>query len=605
MPTSQIFRRKMERMDVQLPDDSALVNDAKATPIPIAANKQAESHSNLILNLLDGEAFDIVAEAKILDTPVSDETFSELRRLLDAPLHPTVYRHQFHARGQLEGETVRSFARELRHLTERCYEKESAEELRKRILEQLAEGIRPTNIKGSSYFIHLATWTPQCGWPKTSSGSRQQSADQYNVTSRHGRPVRRTAPQCIKEAQTGIGDLATRVMVAANGDLGGTIRVDHATLRSGQIVKPTRVPTGPPEATSEQWNVQLHADVPQVSAALSLGNLPSGRLLRTWERYVAVDRRRGIKEDLAFCFQQSHTRMIHQSMFLGVLRMHHPTLPRDPRTLMRTPRDCPKKYIGSGVYAHIGLEKALLRHLSLPGKDDYTSAQLQLLIDGVSPFNASKTIVAYFMAHCFTVDFGTVRIAAGWYMVHQLRSPEIDTDPSRGDTAAILELDKGIAVTLSTVNSRLQALETQMARNFPPSNDPRPAAMPETFRSPARTQEDLVAREAELAKSDVYNVVKSLARMGGTDVADTVRRIMSSLTTNLTGTGNKRAACDLLLMEVVEDAISSQQRYADISAEELRVHMRRWCRNARDRAGGRMQRRAKQSNQQNVDLNTN
>ncbi|KAA3679679.1 uncharacterized protein DEA37_0006212 [Paragonimus westermani] len=117
----------------------------------------------------------------------------------------------------------------------------------------------------------------------------------------------------------------------------------------------------------------------------------SRRLLRTWERYVVVDRRRSIKEDLAFCFQQSHTRMIHQSMFLGVMRVNHPTLPRDPRTLMRPPRDCPKNYIGSGVYVHFGLEEALLHHLSFPGNSDYTSAHLQLYIDEVSPFNASKT----------------------------------------------------------------------------------------------------------------------------------------------------------------------------------------------------------------------
>ncbi|KAA3670471.1 uncharacterized protein DEA37_0001345, partial [Paragonimus westermani] len=126
------------------------------------------------------------------------------------------------------------------------------------------------------------------------------------------------------------------------------------------------------------WNVQLHADLHQVIAASSLENLLSGRLLRTWERYVAVDRRR------ATCAHDS-------SMFLGVLRMNHPTLPLDPRTLMRTPRDCPKKYIGSSVYVHFGLKKALLRHLSLPGNGDCTSAHLQLHIGGVSPFNASKT----------------------------------------------------------------------------------------------------------------------------------------------------------------------------------------------------------------------
>ncbi|KAA3671059.1 uncharacterized protein DEA37_0004185 [Paragonimus westermani] len=40
MPTSQIFRRITERMNVQLQDDSAIVDDAKATLIPIAAKKQ-------------------------------------------------------------------------------------------------------------------------------------------------------------------------------------------------------------------------------------------------------------------------------------------------------------------------------------------------------------------------------------------------------------------------------------------------------------------------------------------------------------------------------------------------------------------------------------
>ncbi|KAF5395453.1 hypothetical protein PHET_12112 [Paragonimus heterotremus] len=115
------------------------------------------------------------------------------------------------------------------------------------------------------------------------------------------------------------------------------------------------------------------------------------RTLRPWERYVAMGRHRTIAKDLAFCFRQSHTRMNHQSMFLGVLRMYHPTLPRDPGTLMRTPRECPKRHIGPGSHVHFGLEKALLRHLSPPNTTHCTVAHIQLSIDGVSPFNASKT----------------------------------------------------------------------------------------------------------------------------------------------------------------------------------------------------------------------
>ncbi|KAA3679854.1 uncharacterized protein DEA37_0011653 [Paragonimus westermani] len=87
---------------------------------------------------------------------------------------------------------------------------------------------------------------------------------------------------------------------------------------------------------------------------------------------------------------------------------------------------------------------------------------------------------------------------------------------------------------------------------------------------PRCPKEDLDAREADLAKSDVYDVVmKSLARMSGTDVADTVRRMLSFLihhelavTINWTGTCNKRAACDLLLMAVVQDDSQVNEEYS-------------------------------------------
>ncbi|KAF7234280.1 hypothetical protein EG68_11740, partial [Paragonimus skrjabini miyazakii] len=133
-------------------------------------------------------------------------------------------------------------------------------------------------------------------------------------------------------------------------------------------------------------------------------------------------------------------------------------------------------------------------------------------------------------------------------------------DPLQGDTTAILNIVKGIVSTLSTVNSRLQALETQVARCLPPITSSTPAVMPVMFRSPARTQDDLDAREAELANSEVYGVVmKSLSRMGGMDVADTIHRMISFfihhdlvVSMNWSGVCNKRATCDLLSMELVQ-----------------------------------------------------
>ncbi|KAF7258422.1 hypothetical protein EG68_04198 [Paragonimus skrjabini miyazakii] len=83
-------------------------------------------------------------------------------------------------------------------------------------------------------------------------------------------------------------------------------------------------------------------------------------------------------------------------------------------------------------------------------------------------------------------------------------------DSLQNDTTTILDLVRRIVSTFSTVTSRLQALETQMTRSFPPPTSSKPAVMPAMFRSPARTHEELDEREAELANSQVYDVVVSV-----------------------------------------------------------------------------------------------
>ncbi|KAF6769493.1 hypothetical protein AHF37_12460 [Paragonimus kellicotti] len=105
--------------------------------------------------------------------------------------------------------------------------------------------------------------------------------------------------------------------------------------------------------------------------------------------------------------------------------------------------------------------------------------------------------------------------------------------------------------------------------------------------------------------------MKLLSRIGGTDVVDTVRRMLSFLThndlavsMNWTGACNKRAACDLLSMEVVQEMQMpwlTNRITSEASGAELLVHMRRWFRNARDRAGGRT-RRIKPHTPKDVDL---
>ncbi|KAF6780367.1 hypothetical protein AHF37_00136 [Paragonimus kellicotti] len=98
--------------------------------------------------------------------------------------------------------------------------------------------------------------------------------------------------------------------------------------------------------------------------------------------------------------------------------------------------------------------------------------------------------------------------------------------------------------------------------------------------------------------------------MGGTDVADTVHRMLSFLihndlavSMNWTGACNKRAACDLLSMEAVQDAVVSQQRYADVSAKYFQYTCAVRFRNARDRSGGgRTKRTMKHHKPEDVDM---
>ncbi|KAF7238258.1 hypothetical protein EG68_11318 [Paragonimus skrjabini miyazakii] len=126
---------------------------------------------------------------------------------------------------------------------------------------------------------------------------------------------------------------------------------------------------------------------------------------------------------------------------------------------------------------------------------------------------------------------------------------------------------KGAAVRSTFCASRSEILSPfspRMATNTSSSksvctSNSKPAVMPAMFRSSARTQEDQDAREAELANSEMYDVVmKSRSRIGGTDVTDAIRRMMSFLihndlavSMNWSGVCNKREACELLSMELV------------------------------------------------------
>ncbi|KAF7261035.1 hypothetical protein EG68_01491 [Paragonimus skrjabini miyazakii] len=271
--------------------------------------------------------------------------------------------------------------------------------------------------------------------------------------------------------------------------------------------------------------------------------------------------------------------------------MYHPTLPRDPRTLMGTPRERSKRRIDPGVSP----QRSLIAGPStvrLPAFHDLPPLLIPKEAAVHSTFYSSRSEILSPFSPRMTINTSSSESVC---------TSKAGLDSLQGDTTVILNLVKGIVSTLSTVNSRRQALETQVARRFFPTTSSKPAVMPVMFRSPARTQEDLDAREAELANSEVYDVVmKSISRMCGTDVADTIRRMSFlihndlAVSMNWGGVCNRQAACNLLSID--------QQSYADVSGEELLVNMRRWLLNARDRAGGRTKRITKLPKSKDVDL---
>ena len=74
---------------------------------------------------------------------------------------------------------------------------------------------------------------------------------------------------------------------------------------------------------------------------------------------------------------------------LKEMRDHHPSLPKDPRTLLQTPRYCRLRKIAGGSYVHIGLKAGLI-HILRDVEDNITEVGIQLNVDGMRAFNSSR-----------------------------------------------------------------------------------------------------------------------------------------------------------------------------------------------------------------------
>ncbi|BHF63234.1 hypothetical protein SprV_0200622600 [Sparganum proliferum] len=73
-----------------------------------------------------------------------------------------------------------------------------------------------------------------------------------------------------------------------------------------------------------------------------------------------------------------------------MLRPYHPEIPKDPRTLLQTPRTCISKPLNKGNYVHLGLERGLQDQLHSLPETTVPEMHIQLHIDGMKIFKGSS-----------------------------------------------------------------------------------------------------------------------------------------------------------------------------------------------------------------------
>ena len=89
----------------------------------------------------------------------------------------------------------------------------------------------------------------------------------------------------------------------------------------------------------------------------------------------------------ALTFNVNHSAL---TQLLHILHDHHPELPKDIRTLLKTPRSIVSKQLQNGLYCHLGLKSQLLNLIT---QDMYIAGELCIYlsfnVDGIPLFKSS------------------------------------------------------------------------------------------------------------------------------------------------------------------------------------------------------------------------
>nr|VZI51834.1 unnamed protein product [Spirometra erinaceieuropaei] len=90
-----------------------------------------------------------------------------------------------------------------------------------------------------------------------------------------------------------------------------------------------------------------------------------------------------------FCLEAQMPLSTTKKLF-RMLRPYHPEVPKDPRTLLQTPRTCISKPLNKGNYVHLGLGRGLVDQLHSLPEATVPEIHIQLHIDGMKIFKGSS-----------------------------------------------------------------------------------------------------------------------------------------------------------------------------------------------------------------------
>ena len=104
-----------------------------------------------------------------------------------------------------------------------------------------------------------------------------------------------------------------------------------------------------------------------------------------------MDIRNWIREKLKQWASTFGITLVAVTALLSILRVHHPELPKDARTLLGTQKKIAVHALGGGEYHHFGLAKGILSKLnSIHLPSSLQTIRLQFNIDGLPIFKSSK-----------------------------------------------------------------------------------------------------------------------------------------------------------------------------------------------------------------------